>query len=442
MQVCHHLRKFSIIITLWILWIASIIAIFFGVYKYIDQKKISLRSELRDNIATLFQGQSNGASDRLDAGFFYTQYSNYPVRHYTKVSKPPRPKTASKIAAIYPKIAEQINDQWEQDYGDISSLYELNWGDEYPNDNDEGWNIIRVYCGGPDEEYIQTNTIFPYKVGLKRTKWDNFYTVEQAVSEAYTFFTTNSKSRFANRHKQGNANDLWKEIYRYCDQNEFYFISASKSNAWISGTPIYIPKNKSYDEAERVMPYENGSMHNGYYRVYIAATQDKVFGISEKNWAIDANRNKLLLWWCAGVSVLFILIIVPLTIKQVKTNKKKSETLYQRLVRLCNPKIFIDNYDKEKVEKANLIYKRLLETNPDDNEALKEIQMQASSELGINFIEEAELEDLKEKVNPKRFFSPYNAEKVSLANELYAVLSKDNLTYGELMEVKEKSKLL
>lgn len=190
------------------------------------------------------------------------------------------------------------------------------------------------------------------------------------------------------------------------------------------------------------MPYENGWMNNGYYRVYIAATQEKVFGISEQKWAIDANRNKLLLWWCAVVSVLFILIIVPLTIKQVKSNKKKSETQYQRLVRLCNPKIFIDNYDKEKVEKANLIYKRLLETNPDDNEALKEIQMQASSELGINFIEEAELEDLKEKVNPKRFLSPYNAEKVSLANELYAVLSKDNLTYRELMEVKEKSKLL
>jgi endonuclease III-like uncharacterized protein len=123
-------------------------------------------------------------------------------------------------------------------------------------------------------------------------------------------------------------------------------------------------------------------------------------------------------------------------------NKKKSETLYQRLVRLCNPKNFIDNYDKEKVEKANIIYKRLLETTPDNNDALIEIQMLASSELGINFIDKAELEDLKEKVNPKGFLNPYNAEKVSLANELYAVLAKDNLTYGELMEVKEKSKLL
>lgn len=190
------------------------------------------------------------------------------------------------------------------------------------------------------------------------------------------------------------------------------------------------------------MPYENGWMHNGYYRVYIAATQEKVFGISEKEWAITANCHKLLLWWCIGISVLFLLFIIPLTIKQVRSDKKKSETLYQRLVRLCNPKNFIDNYDKEKVEKANIIYKRLLETTPDNNDALIEIQMQSSSELGINFIDKAELEELKEKVNPKRFLNPYNAEKVSLANELYAVLAKDDLTYRELMEVKEKSKLL
>ena len=164
--------------------------------------------------------------------------------------------------------------------------------------------------------------------------------------------------------------------------------------------------------------------------------------IEEKDWAVNENRNQLLLLWGISLTVLFMSLIIPLTIKESKVNKKKSETLYQRLVRLCNPKNFIDNYDKEKVDKANIIYKRLLETTPDNNYALIEIQIQASSELGINFIDKAELEDLREKVNPKRFLNPYNAEKVSLANELYAILAKDNLTYGELIEVKEKSKLL
>lgn len=41
----------------------------------------------------MFQGQSNGdAFVGNDDGFFYTEYCNYPVRHYKKVSKPPRPK--------------------------------------------------------------------------------------------------------------------------------------------------------------------------------------------------------------------------------------------------------------------------------------------------------------------------------------------------------------
>ncbi len=183
-------------------------------------------------------------------------------------------------------------------------------------------------------------------------------------------------------------------------------------------------------------------MHNGYYRVFIAATQERHYMIEEKDGVVNKNQNQLFLWWGISLIVLFMSLIIPLTIKESKVNKKKSETLYQRLVRLCNPMNFIDNYDKEKVEKANIIYKKLLETTPDNNDALIEIQIQASSELGINLIDKAELEDLREKVNPKRFINPYNAEKVSLANELYATLVKENLTYGELIEVKEKSKLL
>lgn len=102
----------------------------------------------------------------------------------------------------------------------------------------------------------------------------------------------------------------------------------------------------------------------------------------------------------------------------------------------------MDNYDKEKVEKANLIYKTLLETNPDDKEALCIVQQRAVEELGVNLIDKEFLEDLKGKVNPRKFMSPYVPDKVALANELYAILSKEGLTYNEMAEVEEKSKLL
>ena len=50
--------------------------------------------------------------------------------------------------------------------------------------------------------------------------------------------------------------------------------------------------------------------------------------------------------------------------------------------------------------------------------------------------------ELKEKVNPKNYLNPYNADKVTLANELYDMLCKKDLSYREFVEVKEKSKLL
>lgn len=435
------MKRKNIIIILWILWIISMISMVFGVYYYIDNKRIRLRSEIRENVESIFEGQSSG--DMFvsnDDGFFDVAYSGSPVRHYKKVAIPSKPSKGG-LAAIDPSIDEKIVDDWKQSYGDLASLYELNWGDKYPNQEDDGWSIIRIYCGGLDEDFIQTNTIFPYKVGLKKSEWGNYYTVEQAVNEAFEFYTTNPKSGYSERFSNGSNNRLWSKIHD--SSNEYFWIVENKNpNSWKAGIPIYQPEGKSYDEVQRTMPYENGWMHNGYYRVFIAATQVRHYMIEEKDWAVNENRNQLLLWWGISLTVLFMSLIIPLTIKESKVNKKKSETLYQRLVRLCNPKNFIDNYDKEKVDKANIIYKRLLETTPDNNDALIEIQIQASSELGINFIDKAELEDLREKVNPKRFLNPYNAEKVSLANELYAILAKDNLTYGELMEVKEKSKLL
>ena len=435
------MKRKNIIIVLWILWIVSMIGMVFGVYYYINNKRIRLRSEIRENVESIFEGQSNG--DMFvsnDDGFFDVAYSDSPVRHYKKVAIPSKPSKGG-LAAINPSIYEKRVDDWNQSYGDLASLYELNWGDKYPNQEDDGWSIIRIHCGGSDEDFIQTNTIFPYKVGLKKSEWGNFYTVEQAVNEAFEFYATSPKSGYSERFSRGSNNRLWSKIH---DSNNEYFwiVENENSNRWTLGTPIYHPKGKSYDEVQQTMPYENGWMHNGYYRVFIAATQERHYMIEEKDWVVNENRNHLLLWWGISLTVLFMSLVIPLTIKESKVNKKKSETLYQRLVRQCNPKNFIDNYDKEKVEKANIIYKRLLETTPDNNDDLIEIQMQASSELDISFIDEAELEDLKEKVNPKRFLNPYNAEKVSLANELYAVLAKNNLAYGELMEVKEKSKLL
>lgn len=140
--------------------------------------------------------------------------------------------------------------------------------------------------------------------------------------------------------------------------------------------------------------------------------------------------------------MLFMLLIVPLTIKERKANKIKKEPLYYKLLRLCNPSIYMKDYDKAKVETANVLYQKLLNTSSADVEAINEIQAEAVSKLGITLIDKEQLEDLRKKVHPKNFTKPYNAEKVALASELYSILQKENLTYNEFIDVIEQSKKL
>lgn len=438
------MKRSHVIAMLWVLWICSIIGMVFGVYSYINNKRVRLRSEIRENIENLFEGQDVGTYNRSESGFYDVEYSDKPIRHYKKVaipSKPAKDGLAAGLVAFNPNIYEQLVDKWKQSYGDLVSMYELNWGDEYPNQEDDGWSIIRIHCGGNDNDFIQTNIIFPYKVGLKKTEWGNFYTVEQAVNEAFEFYSTNPKSGMAERFSKGSISRLWSRIYDSC--NEYFgIVENQNTGSWIGGIPIYQPKGKSYEEAQRTMPFENGWMHNGYYRVFIAATQEKHYMIQEKDWAINENRNKLLVWWGIGLTVLFMSIIIPLTIKESKVNKRKSETLYQRLCRMCNPSNFIKDYDKEKVDRANEIYQRLMDIKPDDKEALMSLQAEAVASLGIVLIDAEKLKDLAEKVNPQLFMNPYNPEKVKIANDLYSRLTKEGLTYEEFAQIEEESKTL
>lgn len=83
-----------------------------------------------------------------------------------------------------------------------------------------------------------------------------------------------------------------------------------------------------------------------------------------------------------------------------------------------------------------------MEIKQDDKEALMSLQAEAVSSLGIALIDGEKLKDLIEKVNPRRFMNPYNAEKVRIVNDLYSRLTKEDLTYEEFTQIEEESKKL
>lgn len=146
---------------------------------------------------------------------------------------------------------------------------------------------------------------------------------------------------------------------------------------------------------------------------------------------------------------------VPMTVTSPQTNTEtksqtpkligqnyNGETLYVRLRRLCNPANFIDNYDKEKVDKANQIYRTLEECRNISNDKCIEWIKKAEVELNVNFLDEHQFNQLKDKLNPKNFMQPYDADKVSLSNELYSQLMQPDLNYTKFLQIQDKAKSL
>ena len=117
------------------------------------------------------------------------------------------------------------------------------------------------------------------------------------------------------------------------------------------------------------------------------------------------------------------------------------ESLYMELLDKCNPKNFMEPYDKKKVDAANLIYKALLESKPSygcySNQEIRNIKDQAVRELGIS-ISNSLYRKLINYCDPKRFMEPYDFEAVQVANEFYSLVEKSKDDIVELEELQHK----
>lgn len=88
---------------------------------------------------------------------------------------------------------------------------------------------------------------------------------------------------------------------------------------------------------------------------------------------------------------------------------------------------------------ANNIFKEVEQIKENDMEKINSLIQRCIEELGISFIDSVSLEELRQQINPERFMNPYDAEKIQIANDLFAILSKPDLTYAEYVEVKNKA---
>lgn len=432
------MKRSTIITTTIIVYFITMIGMFFGVNEYIKSKDQRLRADIHNKINKLF-------SDRDK--YVDIAYSGYKVG-YEKVQIPSKPQSSNwqdeESKKLIGDLDKKAQNEWNETYGNLRSMYRTyykrsDWAGPY--DYEDGWNLVVLEH---DWEGVYKTWLFPYAVGYIKQKesWLNSYapSVPKAVEEAFEFYTTDEKSQYYGTFEKGCFNKVWSEIYDAC--NEYYYLAEDEHpRITRMGSPLF----EKYPTDNKPHSYQNGYMYNGYYKVFVASTQPQTYTIKKRDWNPDEqDRKDLWLYWSIGLTILMLIIVIPLGIIENKHNKEKEEGLYDKLKRLCNPSNFINssNYDKIKVDKANEIYKRILETTPDNKEALDEIQALAVSELGISLINKDKLNELKEKVNPKNYMTPYNPDKVALANELFAILNKEGLTYNEMADVEEKAKQL
>lgn len=418
-------------------YVVVMIGMFFGVEKYIESKDSRLCREMHDKIDGLFQGREQ---------YVDVAYSGYKVG-YEKVPIPTLPEPSNDLRLNFRldrRISKRISNEYEDNYGKLTKMYRTHylrtdWDSNF--DYEDGWNLVVLEH---DNEGVYKSWIFPYAVGYFKQDYyfgDSYLSsVASAVNDAFEFFTTNDQSSYYGSFEKGCFDRVWSQIYDA--QNEYYYMSEDKTpRFFMGGSPLF----EKYPTVGEYHCYQNGYMYNDIYKVFIASTQPQTYTIKKWPWGPDKrDKKKLWIYWAIGLTVLLLIVVIPLWIIEAKHNKMKKESLYDKLKRLCNPANFIKgvNYDKEKVDKANAIYKKLMEITAEDKETLEEIQLQAVADLGIILIDSEKLANLKEKVNPKNYLTPYNAEKVALANELFAILSKDGLTYNEFIDVEEKSKQL
>ena len=298
--------------------------------KHIEDKDNRLRSEIRDKIGALFVNQNDDDPlVTIEDGLYDSPMNNATVKNFKRAKIPSKPSKSLWVDTDVPmeiEMYERALEDWKSSYGDVASLWDLNWGDSnYHNSDDEGWQIVGMNFSGADENCIHIFYIFPYRVALKKTAWYNYYTVPQAVSEAYEFFSSDSKSRISDRFEKGSYFRIWSKIYD-C-QNEYYGIYINdKTHSWLAG--MHIPGASS---PENGGPVGYMWMHNDYYRVYVAVSQYTNYGIFKHGWNPDIReRNKLLLLWLIAIAVIFLTPIIVTSIRIIHNNNKEKTVSIKR----------------------------------------------------------------------------------------------------------------
>lgn len=418
-------------------YILAMIGMYYGVDSYIDKKDSRLFHEINNKLDLIFS-QKKGYAD--------IEYSDaWPEFKEAEIPRDPQ-KWYDLIRKESLTDSEKNEiDSWKEDFGDLASLYLLNG-----KEGKDGWNIVFLMR---NDYGISISHVFPYAIGFR--KHDEFPSsnpvrprssyVQDCLRKALEFETTNPQSSYYKYFKEGSFSKKWSEIENAA--NEYYCVSKDDyPRLKLEGKSILdLFGAGTVNYSKDIGAVQSEDVINFSWKVFLAISLSNSFSVSRR-FPGQVMKDKKLLWtiWGVILSILMLGAVIPLSVINRQRERKLNENLYDKLLRLCNPANFIngDNYDKLIVDKANDIYKRLTSISNNDIISINAIQAEAVSELGIKLVDKEKIEYLKDLADPRNYLKPYDPDKFALANDLFAILSKDDISYEELAEVEERIKTL
>lgn len=289
-----------------------------------------------------------------------------------------------------------------------------------------------------EDKYI-CYMVIPYLVGYLRQSESFYYefkpTIREALNTAYDFFTRDEQSEFVNFIGNNNLEkfmSLVSETYQAINANNF--------------TLEKIENEKSdFESADPGVFDGTNYMYNEYIRVYIGMVYRTTYKLKyNSEWAqqykeqyIEEQEQKLQKHFIIIECILAVILVLLVVIHFI-TKRKAKETILDRIIEVSNPKQYMKNYDQNKIDIANQIYNKARNTKLDEKEIIEELCYEIETKLCGVLVNKRDLTALIQRCNPKHFLKPYNAEKITKANALFARLKQGNISYSDFLKIKEE----
>lgn len=117
-------------------------------------------------------------------------------------------------------------------------------------------------------------------------------------------------------------------------------------------------------------------------------------------------------------------------------------TLYDELKERCDPAKYMEPYNAEKVEISNNIFSQL-DTNRNNIYELIKLRNYAIKKLGLTFSAKELYDKLSKIYNPNNFVGDkYNADKLHVANQIYAKIQRSSDDIVELENIAKENSIV